>query len=133
MPNISLQIHVKFKYFPLFLDMVIQDNEFTTKENKSYAKDKIETHYSETPQRSSSSGLEKSPVQCSGTKFIHFHAGQVTLEAYLPNGQGSRQIIVRTKSLLGTSKKWPWASKMWELLAHRTSFLRVLILQPVCR
>lgn len=35
MPNISLQIHVKFKYFPLFLDMVTQDNEFTTKENKS--------------------------------------------------------------------------------------------------
>lgn len=49
MPNISLQIHVKFKYFPLCLDMVIQDNEFTTKENISWAKDKIETHYSETP------------------------------------------------------------------------------------
>lgn len=35
MPIVSLQIHVKFKYFSLFLDMVIQDNEFTTKENKS--------------------------------------------------------------------------------------------------
>ena len=35
MPNISLQIHVKLKYFPLFFDMVIQDNEFITKENKS--------------------------------------------------------------------------------------------------
>ena len=34
MPNISLQIHVKFKYFPWFLDMVTQDHEFTTKENK---------------------------------------------------------------------------------------------------
>lgn len=35
MSNISLQINVKFKYFPLFLDMVMQANEFITKENKS--------------------------------------------------------------------------------------------------
>ena len=35
MPNTSLQIHVKFKYFTLVLDMAIQDNEFITKENRS--------------------------------------------------------------------------------------------------
>ena len=28
-------------YFPLFLDMVLYDNEFETKENKIYTKDEI--------------------------------------------------------------------------------------------
>ena len=54
-------------------------------------------------------------------------------KAYLPNEQGSMQASHPViKSLTKTSKKWPWASKIWELLAHRTSWNSSLFqaLQP---
>ena len=40
--NVVIQFYHWFKcYFPLFLDMVLYDNEFETKENKVYTKDEI--------------------------------------------------------------------------------------------
>ena len=40
--NLVVQFCHWFKcYFPLFLDMVLYDNEFETKENKIYTKDEI--------------------------------------------------------------------------------------------
>ena len=65
------------------------------------------------------SGLEKSPVQCSPRR-VDFLAGK-GITAQWTGVQESHPL---TKSSKETSKKWPWASKKWELLAQRSSWNR---------
>ena len=54
-------------YFPLFSGMVIYDNEFETKENKIWTKDKIELQH-----RHSSVVVSMSNIQLRGPDFKHW-------------------------------------------------------------
>ena len=58
------------------------------------------------------SGLEKSAVHSGSLGQVDFIAGQVvTFEAYLPNGQGSRQVILLQNHQLRRVRSGPGQAK----------------------
>ena len=73
-------------------------------------------------------------VGCSQSKVlgqVDFVAGQVPL-IYSSLAQGFQVSHPLIKSLTKMSQKWPWESKMKELLAQRTSWISRISCEP-CR
>ena len=70
---------------------------------------------------------------CSQSKVlgqVDFLAGQVPL-IYSSLAQGFQVSHPLIKSLTKMSQKWPWESKMKELLAQRTSWISCFLASPV--
>ena len=64
---------------------------------------------------------------------VNFPARHVTLKAYItcPMGKSPDKSHPLTKLLTKKSKKWPWARKLWKVLAQRTSLNSIFFSSPV--